>query len=403
VASDANSADLFRRRDAGAPARVTFIELFFDLVFVFAVTQISHGLLEHFTPLGALQYGMLMLAMWWVWIYTSWFTNFLDPERIPVRTMLFGLMLAGLFLSSSIPSAFGAHEGADRGLTFACAYVLMQVGRTLFFVVSCPDAGLRRNFQRVTAWLALGGVFWIAGGFAHGTERVLLWGAALAIEYASPSFGFWTPGLGRSTTAEWTVDGAHMAERCGLFIIIALGESILVTGATFASHAWTGPAVAAFVSAFLASVALWWIYFAATSESSAHIIAKSDDPGRIARSAYTYCHLPIVAGIIVNATADEFVLAHPEGHADARTVIAILGGFALYLAGTILFKRAVFGTIPIYAVGGLAALGALAFAAQALAPWMLSAAATSVMIGVAFWQHAIVRGMRARDALAGAR
>src|SRR5499426_2596352 len=115
---------LFRARSAHGHHRVTFVELFFDLVFVFAVTQLSHGLLAHLTPLGALQTGLLMLAVWWAWIDTAWITNWLDPEKPAVRLMLFALMLAGLVLSSSIPRAF-----EDRGLTFAFAYVVLQVGR----------------------------------------------------------------------------------------------------------------------------------------------------------------------------------------------------------------------------------------------------------------------------------
>lgn len=402
-----NNGSLLRERTEGGHARVTFIELFFDLVFVFAITQISHGFLGNFTPLGAVQAGLLLMAVWWVWIYTSWITNWLDPDRNPVRLMLAALMLAGLFLSSSIPTAFGGghggegHDGvADRGLVFAAAYVTMQVGRTAFFIATCKEVSLLRNFQRIGAWLVASAVFWIAGGLAHGHERLMLWAIALGIEYVSPSVGFWTPGLGRSTTADWNIDGAHLAERCGLFMIITLGESILVTGATFASHAWDAMTVVAFVTAFTASVTMWWIYFSTTSESSAHIIAHSDDPGRLARSAYTYSHLPIVAGVIVNAVADEFVLAHPTGHADLKTTIAVLGGFALYLVGVIFFKRAVFGAIPVYALGGLAGLGALAFAAPMLEPWMLAMAATAVMIAVALWQHAMVRAMGKQEAAA---
>jgi low temperature requirement protein LtrA len=199
-----------------------FVELFFDLVFVFAVTQLSHALLEHFTLLGAIQTTLLLMAVWWVWIFTSWVTNWLDPETPAVRLMLFVLMLAGLVLSTSLPQAFGS-----RGLAFAAAYVFMQVGRSLFMLWALGSHSRRnlRNFQRITLWLALAGVFWIAGGLAEGTTRFGLWGLALFLEYLSPAVGFWVPGRGRSTTADWDVEGGHMAERCGLFIIIALGEA----------------------------------------------------------------------------------------------------------------------------------------------------------------------------------
>ena len=117
------------RRDGAERSRVTMVELFFDLVFVFAITQLSHWLLAHPDAQGALRTGLLLAAVWWVWIYTSWCTNWLDPERAPVRVALFALMLAGLVMSASIPQAFG-----ERGLAFAAAYVAMQLGRTLFFL-----------------------------------------------------------------------------------------------------------------------------------------------------------------------------------------------------------------------------------------------------------------------------
>ena len=257
MTSPERRAGLLRARGAHEHARVTNVELFFDLVFVFAVTQLSHSLLKNLTPLGAARTALLFLAVWWVWIYTSWVTNWLDPERTPVRLLLFALMLAGLVLSTSIPQAFDA-----KGLAFALAYVFMQVGRSLFMVWALGDSspGNVRNFQRITAWLALAGVFWIAGAFAEGGVRLGLWGAALAVEYVSPAVGFWTPGLGRSTTDDWDVEGGHLAERCSLFIIIALGESLLVTGATFEGLPWTAPTVAAFAVAFVGSVAMWWIY-----------------------------------------------------------------------------------------------------------------------------------------------
>ena len=224
------------RRDGAERSRVAMVELFFDLVFVFAVTQLSHALLAHLDALNALRVGLLMVAVWWVWIYTSWVTNWLDPERVPVRVALLALMLAGLVMSASIPQAFG-----ERGLAFALAYVFMQVGRTVFFLWAVRDeaVNMRRNFQRVAVWLSFSALFWIGGSLAPDDTRLLLWALALGIEVISPALYFWVPGLGRSTVQDWNVDGGHMAERCALFVIIALGESLLVSGATFAAGAWS--------------------------------------------------------------------------------------------------------------------------------------------------------------------
>jgi low temperature requirement protein LtrA len=374
--------DLLRRREKHDHGKVSFVELFFDLVFVFAVTQLSHSLIEHFTLLGAAQTLLLMLAVWWVWIYTTWVTNWLDPERLPVRLVLLVMMLLGLILSSSIPRAF-----ESRGLAFAGAYVAMQVGRTLFFLWAVKGhPGMVRNFQRILVWLAVAGVFWIAGGVAHGAARLGLWVLALGLEYISPSLGFRVPGLGRSTTSDWNVEGGHMAERCGLFIIIALGESILVTGATFSGLPWTPATVAAFAVSFVGSLAMWWLYFDTSAVVGSQTIATSRDPGQLARLAYTYVHLFLVGGIIVAAVADEFVLAHPLGHGQPRTAIAVLGGVALYLIGNTLFKWAIAGRLPMAPIVGSVLLGPLIPASSMISPLALMTLATLVIAAVAGWE-----------------
>jgi low temperature requirement protein LtrA len=374
---------LFRTIVANQHSRVTAAELFFDLVFVFAVTQVSHTLLHHFTPLGAIQTTILFLAVWWVWVFTAWVTNWLDPEQTPVRLVLFLLMLGGLVLSTTIPEAF-----ESRGLWFAGAYAAMQVGRAAFLVVATPPEriGERRNAIRILAWLSASAMFWIIGGFAEGEARLWFWGVALVIEYLSPVMRFWTPGLGPSAIEDWYVEGGHMAERCAGFILIALGEAIVVNGATFAELTWTSENVAAFVFAFAASIAMWWIYFHRGAEAGSELISKSAESGRLARSAYTYLHMPIVAGIILTAVADEVVLKHPSGHADLKTVLTAIGGPLLFLIGTILFKHNIRGFLQLSHGVGIVALAALSWFARELSPLMLSALTTAVMILVAVWE-----------------
>jgi len=384
--------NLLRVRHGHDQHRVTFVELFFDLVFVFAVTQLSHGLLKHLTPLGALQTTLMMLGVWWLWMFTTWATNWLDPDKAPVRLLLFALMLAGVVLSASIPRAF-----ADRALPFACAYVFIQVGRTAFMLWALKhhDAVNYRNFQRIITWLAAAALFWIGGAFAEPGPRLAIWALALAIEYASPLANFWVPGLGRSSTADWRIEGGHLAERCGLFVIIALGESILITGATFAELVWDAATIAAFATSFVCSVAMWAVYFNIGAERASRHLASSDDPGRMARSAYTYVHLPIVAGIILAAVADELVLHHPGGHTEAATAAAILGGPALYLAGNSLFKRFSAPYFPLSHTVGLALLAVLAPTALIATPLQLTVAATLVLMVVVTWEWQSL-GHRAR-------
>jgi low temperature requirement protein LtrA len=393
MASDTERGTLFRPIVPHQHSRVTYAELLFDLVFVFAVTQVSHTLLSHFTPLGAVQMTLLLLGVWWVWVYTSWVTNWLNPELTPVRILLFMLMLGGLVLSTSIPLAFDS-----RGLWFAIAYAAMQVGRTTFLLLSTPPgrAGERMNAVRILVWLSMSAVFWIAGGLAQGQARLLLWAVALGIEYVSPAMRFWIPKYGASSVADWYVEGGHLAERCAGFIIIALGESIVVTGATFADLTWTPEVLTAFLSAFTTALAMWWIYFHKGAEAGTELISGSSEPGRLARLAYTYLHLPIVAGIILSAVADDLVLQHPVGHSDIRVVVSAVGGPLLFLIGTILFKHAIRGWLQLSHIAGIVALGVLGWLGAGLSPLMLSIATTLVMVIVAAWESLSLRSDAAR-------
>src|SRR6266852_9083989 len=383
MAGDNPRGALFRLSVPHQHSRVTYAELFFDLVFVFAVTQISHTLLGRFTPLGALQTTLLFLAVWWVWVYTSWITNWLNPELTPVRVLLFALMLGGLVLSTSIPKAF-----ESRGLWFALAYAAMQIGKTVFLWVSTPSSRTlaRMNAVRITAWLSISAIFWIAGGLAEGHSRLLLWLVALGIEYISPAVRFWIPKYGASSIEDWVVEGGHMAERCAGFIIIALGESIVVTGATFADLPWTTETVGAFMSAFIGALAMWWIYFHKGAGAGSELISRSSEPGRLARLAFTYLHMPIVAGIILSAVADELVLTHPADHSDLKTVLSAIGGPLLFLIGTILFKHTIRGWLQLSHGAGIVALGILGWFAGGLSPLLLSLLTSAIMIVVAAWE-----------------
>ena len=378
---------LLRDRSRAGSGRVGMVELFFDLVFVFAVTQLSHFLLKELTAENLLHVSLVFLSVWWVWVYTAWATNWLDPEQLPVRIALFVLTVIGLFLSVSIPESF-----AGRGDVYAGAYVSMQVGRTLFALWAVSGGAaprLEKTFQRILAWLSTSGALWIIGGFAEPSARLGWWVAALAVEMLGPWVRYWTPGLGASATTDWQVDGGHMAERCALFVIIALGESLLVTGATFAELTWDAATLTAFFSAVLGTIMMWWIYFDTGAERGHHRIAHAADSGRVARSAYTYVHIVIVVGIIVCAVADEIVLMHPAHGSDAG-LYAILGGPACYLAGMGWFKWVTNDrrTPPLSHVVGLALIALLAWPAltHMITPLACGIATTLVFAIVASWE-----------------
>jgi low temperature requirement protein LtrA len=393
--SSASSPRLLRERVAGGHGKVTNIELFFDLVFVYGVTQLSHALLHDLSLLGAAHVLLLFLAVWWVWIFTGWVTNWLDPDRIVVRAMMLALTFAGLLLSASLPEAF-----EERGLLFAGAYVAMQVGRSLFMVWALRHggtAGHRRNFTRILLWLAAAGVGWLIGAWHEGPARFAWWIAALGLEYLGPAAYFYVPGLGRSTTADWDVEGGHFAERCSLFVIIALGESLVVTGSSFASSQAIGEVAPAFVAAFLGCVAMWWIYFDLGAERGSHAIQHSADPGRTARLAYTYLHLPIVAGIVVSAVGDELSLSHPHARGDMTSIAVLIGGPVLYLLGNALFKMTVNRThFPLSHLVGLVLLVFLVAPAFLLSVFWIAALTTVVLLLVAVWETWALRAWRAR-------
>lgn len=330
--------DALRDREKGT--QVSTLELFFDLVYVFAVSQISHLLLEHLTWRGALQTALITVAVWWAWIDTTWITNWFDPRKMPVRLMLIVLMGLSLIMSAAIPEAFGG-----RSEWFAIAYVTIQVGRTGFCLFMLGDNEQAGNFSRLTAWTLLSAPLWIAGGFSEGDTQLILWGCAALLDSAGPAMGFRVPFLGKSTTDQWTIAGGHLAERCQLFVIIALGESVLLTGNSLSHEPELTVAVAAaFALAFSISVLMWWVYFSRAGRAT-EIFEQARNPGGMGR-AYTYFHLPMIAGVITLAVANEMVIAHPTGHVEPEfTAVAVLGS-ALYMFGNAVFNGTITDAFP---------------------------------------------------------
>jgi len=372
------------RHTLGA-ARVTNVELFFDLVYVFAVTQLSHHLLNNPTITGALQTALLLAMVWLVWAYTAWVTNWLDPRRMPVRLLLIALLLVTLVMWAAIPEAFGS-----RGLIIGIGYAVTQIGRSVFALMALWDGPLRQNFQRILAWCMVSGALAVAGGIVTGPARGWLWLAAVGVDLLGGVAGFYTPGLGRSATTDWTIEGNHLAERCQAFILIALGESIVVIGATLSRQLESGVSAAeaaAFLMAVISSVGLWWLYFDKSAEEAARVIAASADPGRLGRTAYHLIHPVMVAGIIVIAAADQVVLSRPGTVGAATTAWLILGGTALFIAGHAAFKIAVWRVVPWSRLAAVAVLGLLGLAAPQLSALALGACAAAVVIAVAVLDH----------------
>ena len=352
------SANLLRERKPNEHAKVTFVELFFDLVFVFTIIQLSHSLSHHFNLHGIVQTFILMLAVWLVWIYTTWHLNWLDPDKVLVRVMLYGVMFAGLLLSTAIPDAF-----AEKGLFFGIAFAFIQIGRTLFvtWATKKREPKIYRVFVLISLWLTFSGVFWVLGGLADPHDRLIYWAIAVGIEFFAPMCGFWVPGLGKTGPRDWDISGAHMAERCGLFIIICLGEGICVNGATFSKIPWTAINIGAFAVSFMITVLMWWNYFHCGQYAGTKRIENSDNPGKIAMWAYHFSHIPIVIGIIFFAVASYFLFKHPTEMTDAKTAVAFIVSGMLFIVGCICFKRIVSGKIPKSDIFGLVCVGLTGF------------------------------------------
>lgn len=356
--------------------RATMFELFFDLVYVFAVTQLSHRLLDDLTWRGLGEMLVMLAALYWAWNYTTWMANWFDPDRIAVRLVLVFVMAASLAMAVAIPSGF---EGG--GLVFAMSYVALQVGRNAFVVAVTPPGPFHENFRQILIWSLLSAPVWIAGGLAE-RLRWPIWLAALALDLGAPLARYWLPRVGATPMSQWQIRGHHFAERFQLFVIIALGESIVLAGATAVEDELTGPVALALGWSFLISTGLWWLYFDGTSKVVARRLehSRADEAGTIGRDVYTYLHFPIVAGIVLVAVGFELAIAHPsEGLVEGGPLVT-LGGVALFLLGLVACERrgaesvnrpllivAVLSLLAVPAVPGLRAWGLLAIVAVVLA------------------------------------
>src|SRR3954470_6596862 len=272
-----------RSREPDEEQHASNLELFYDLVFVLAVTQISHLLLGELTWAGAARSLLVLLVVWWAWNYTTWVTNALDPDAVVVRLLVLAIMFGSLLMAVAIPDAFG-----DRALLFAGAYVAIQVGRHAFltFVVADRAAPEREPALHILIWFGAAGIFWIAGGLVSSPARIVLWVIALGIDYGAPVVLYRVPGRPRLDPGAWDVETSHFAERFQLFVIIALGESIVVTGATTSGLSLSVANVTAFGIAFLTTAAFWWLYFSYVAGIAQRRLELAEERTKLARDGY---------------------------------------------------------------------------------------------------------------------
>ncbi|MEZ5938586.1 MAG: low temperature requirement protein A [Hyphomonadaceae bacterium] len=368
------------RDHAATPTpRVTNMELFFDLVYVFTIIQLSHFLLHHQSLTGALEAVMLFAAVWWTWNYTAWATNWLDPDHKAGRIVMVVLMACALGMAIAIPQAF-----KDRARLFAGAYVLMSLIRPFYMALAFRGQRMGRNYLQLGLWSALSGVFWIAGALLP-QHRIALWAAAVIVDYAAPYAGFWLPGLGATSMASWPLKGLHLLERNQLIFIIALGESVLLLGGTLVSEPLETGTIVAAVIGFLIIVCLWWIYFGRTFHEGEHAFEHASDHSQIARAGLAYAHGILVGSAIVVAASIELIIAHPHDAVHLPTVLIAVLGPAIFLLGNAIFRRVMSRRVPVsylLAAIALAGVGAACHYAHLSGLW-LGAGVLAVLVVVA--------------------
>ncbi|MFY1668729.1 low temperature requirement protein A [Plantactinospora sp. WMMB334] len=363
-------------RDPGQPQRATAVELFYDLAFVFILARLGEALVTNLHPLGAYQTLLLLLATWWVWSYTNLATDTLDSRRSPVQLLVIAMMLGSLMMSTAVPEAFDG-----QALLFASSYVGIHLFRSVVLAVILHRHRLHNRPLRGIFWFGLSGTIWLAGALVPGGARVVLWTVALGVDYLGPVLRWPTPKLGRSPDWEWNTTGEHLAERYRQFIIIALGDTVVITARTILN---TGDGLRermAFLVSFATTVLLWWIYFNRTREKLGSAIVGSADPGRETTWA-GHAHLVMVAGVVLTTVSDELVIRNPVDDTPWGWVMVIIGGPALFLIGRTLLGYEVLVRVVRPWLVGLGVLIAMSPLMVHLPPLAVAACVLVVLLGI---------------------
>ncbi|WP_211239358.1 low temperature requirement protein A [Actinokineospora inagensis] len=324
-----------RLERVGESSSATNLELFFDLVFVFALTQVTALMAENPTWQGLLRGALVLAVVWWCWVGYSWLSNLVKADEGHARTAMLGAMAAMFLIALAIPEAFDDIPGGLPGpLVFAFCYLLVRAVHLLLFWISADgDVGLRRQLARFTPTVVGGTVLLLVAARTSGTAQILLWIAAVVADYGG------TLAIG---AAGWRLNSAkHFAERHGLIVLIALGESIVAIGVGVNHLPISWPIIVAAMLGLAVSAGLWWAYFDTHVIITERALAEADGVARasMARTAFTFLHLPLVTGIVLLALGFKKVLAYvggADGHSGADhlhgpPLWALFGGATLYL------------------------------------------------------------------------
>ncbi|NUT56130.1 MAG: low temperature requirement protein A [Thermoleophilia bacterium] len=371
------------RNQAGAEERVTPLELFFDLIFVFAITQVTSLVSDDPTWAGLAKGLVVLGVLWWAWAAYAWLTNTINPEEGAVRIAMFAAMGAMLIASLAVPDVFG-----DDAFLFACAYAFVRVAHlVLYAIAGWGDRDLLAAIARLGVGTTIGvGLLFIASGL-DGRLQVAVWAFALVLDLLGAYVGG-----GRG----WRLAAGHFAERHALIVIIALGESIVALGVG-ASHTLTTGVIVAALLGLAAAGAFWWAYFDVVAIVAERRLRTTQGTAQLAmaRDSYSYLHLPMVAGIILFAVGVKKTLGHVDEPLELVPAVALCGGGALYLLAHILFRVRNVGSLNRQRLVVSLALVALIPVAVELDSLLTLALVTLLMVGLIAYEA--IRFAEARD------
>ncbi|MGC4769141.1 low temperature requirement protein A [Micromonospora sp. DT44] len=356
-------------RGSDAPLSASFLELFFDLAFVLALSQTAQHLLGDLTLGGALRTALLLAGVWWIWVATTWTADWYDPETPVIRAVLIAATLGSLLAGVAAPE--GLH---GRAALFAGAYIGVHLLRGIVTVTMLRGHPRQRRALRILCWYSMTSVLWIAGVLLA-QWRVTLWAVALAIDLAGPRLGWPVPKLGRARRDELQLAGGHLAERYQQIMIIALGELVVVAGLSYADTRLDLAKTAAFLLVFATAVLIGLLYVTPAGQRLGSALDRAD-PSRFGVITGDL-HLVMVAGIVLTAAGAELSIAHPTERGDTAAVVAILGGPPLFLVGRIFLSVAIHRRLSWPRVGALVALSA---AAAAVRPPLVVASAVAMVV-----------------------
>ncbi|MGW5558253.1 low temperature requirement protein A [Micromonospora sp. NPDC003944] len=361
---------LLRREN---PGRASFLELFFDLAFIFALTRLSRALLDDRSLTGGFQVALMLAALWWVWFVTAWSADWFDPRAPLIVALLLWVMFGGLLMAAAVPTAFDGHAPV-----FAVAYVAIHLGRGAILIPALRGHPLQVRSLRVAIWFGISGVLWVAGAVVA-PARELLWALALVLEYLLARLRWPFPRLGRSTWTELQVNGRHLSERYQQIFIIALGELILISGITYSGSGMDRNSTLAFGLAFVTAVALARLYLVPAGARLAERIEAAGPPGSKVTLKAGYLHLVMIAGVLATSVAMEMTIDDPGGNDRGQLALGAIGP-ALFLTARIHLAAVVDGKPPWARLVGVPAIVVAGLATAKLPQLANSAVVAGVLL-----------------------